>query len=640
MSSNLEAYFAPQGVLASHTQGYQLRQGQVELAHAIESTITRTSVLLAEAGTGTGKTLAYLLPALLSRETVVISTATKALQEQIFRKDIPLLRKVLGRIRVELIKGRQNYICNLRCEQFLEGTITQYHPYIRDIYQRSRDGDIAELKALPEKSPIFAQITSTRESCLGRDCPLFSECFVQKIRKRAKEADVVIINHHILLSDLARQANILPEASTMIIDEAHHLPHLTPMFLGKRLSTRQLRVLIDDFLDIFRDKAQDASALFTQSEHCKQALIHLEDEVKKLQVGSYTQETWKDLPDLWQHIMQVAQHFLDLETALEAQEGRDSKLQMTLLSLNDVNRQLVSFLECYQKIGQQEAMDKKQASWIEIYNDHRLLLQSVDLNAARRFRQWTREKDSAWVFLSATLTTNGNFDYFSRELGLDPQEVQTIMVPSPFDYQRQSLMFLPNMQATPNQEVYSTQLLNQVLPIIEATQGRAFLLFTSYAAMYKARDFLRDRDFHLLIQGDMGKVQLLEQFQRLDRALLLATNSFWEGIDVKGDKLVCVMIDKLPFPSYGDPFSMKRREYLEAEGLSSFVHDGLPQAIIRLKQGAGRLIRDTNDYGVLVIGDPRLRTQKYGQQFLSSLPHMPITSDLMTVKEFLNRYES
>lgn len=658
--ADIKTLFAADGALSAAVSGYQPRPGQQELAEAVADNLSDDGILLAEAGTGTGKTFAYLLPLLASGKKGLVSTATRNLQEQIFSKDLPLVRKVLASpARVALLKGRRNYLCHHHYHQYLDSEPhtreeKAWRRAIEHFFDTTADGDLVALRDVPEDAPVIARITSTAENCLGRDCAFYEECYVQKARQKAKEADVTVINHHLLLADFALKsegfAEILPDIQAFIIDEAHHLPLTAIHFLGDHLSARQLLAFINDGEHAALAEAPDALEL-------RETLRDIKLQHSKILLAvRQPQETRLDEAqlfanrDFWTELQTLATQFELLHAQLAPQKTRGKLLAHLDSRCQDLQKLIAAFLAEDQNAapaatpeptdtdGETEAKPPApRAIWLDVGPRHYSLC-SVPVNAAGRFATWIANSNASWSFLSATLAVNGSFDHYSRELGLS--EYRSIQLQSPFDFRHQALLYHPPGLPDPNDAAYNDALIAAILPVLARSRGRAFLLFTSYKALHAAERALRDTDYHLLVQGRAGKNALLADFRRHDRAVLLATSSFWEGVDVRGDRLVCVVIDKLPFAAPNDPVTRARHRLLTDKGLSPFIHDTLPQAIITLKQGVGRLIRDTGDYGVLVLADPRLTQKNYGQTFLNSLPPMSKTRKIEVIDRFFAYHEN
>ncbi len=660
-----ETLFAPDGALASAIEGYTVRQGQLELSQAIVDNLSRNGVLLAEAGTGTGKTFAYLLPALSGGGKVLISTATKNLQEQIFEHALPLIRKVLrSSAKVALLKGRRNYYCHYHHEKWLQKPAQDSREkYARAeialFVRKTKDGDLVGLTNIAENDPLIQNITSSVDSCLGRDCDFYEQCFLQQARQHAKEADVIIVNHHLLLADFAIRsegfAEILPEVDAFIIDEAHHLPNTAINFLGIRLSVRQLQTLVSDVKVAQLEEAPDnidlANFLPKLSKTIQDCILTIA--VKK--ETRFSGETLTDADIFWQALQTLAQHIERLLHYLQQVQARGKLLAHVCERSAGILNILDHFFTQYNSresgssvlvtdAASEEGFsydktkfgDSTHAIWLDM-NPYGFMLSSVPVNAAASFSTWIKQSQASWTFLSATLAVEGKFDHFARQLGLS--DYAQITMQSPFDYRKQALLYHPERLPDTKSKHYTPALMQAILPVLKLSNGRAFLLFTSYRAMHEAECWLQKHPFQLYVQGKAPKSQLLQDFRRAKRGVLLATASFWEGVDVRGGALVCVVIDKLPFSRPDDPVTKMRHKLLIDNQLSPFIHDSLPQAVIALKQGVGRLIRGEADYGVLVIGDPRLRQRAYGRVFIESLPPMSKTTKLSVVKRFFAFHE-
>ncbi|MDO4435724.1 MAG: ATP-dependent DNA helicase [Cardiobacteriaceae bacterium] len=665
----MEKWFSQNGLLSQHLEGYQPRPAQETLTHAIENAIEKKQTLIAEAGTGTGKTFAYLLPAFTNSPKTLISTATKTLQEQIFTRDLPFIKKALRSPKtVALLKGRNSYLCNQRYETYLsEMPLTpeeqRFRKAIEAFADKTLDGDLAMLQGVPEDSPLFSAITSTRDNCLGRDCPLYEECYLQQARQRAKEADIVVVNHHLLMADLALKqrgfADILPDVGLFIIDEAHHLPDIATQFLGKQFSHRQLHHFCQDLDEALIEDAPDAldtrqrhKALWEQSQ---KILTHFPSRLEQEQ-NRLDWETLLPQSALWQDVLELYQQMLALHQSLRLHTERSRTLAHLSERLIEILITLYGFLppELAQptdfeipETDDDEATTKRFESasllredwalWFEVSKQNYAFC-AAPIRVAHSLSPWINREESVWCFLSATLAVNHSFQHYAHTLGI--HDYQSLQLDSPFNYKHQALLYHPEHLPDPKAKDYTEALMQAVLPVLELTQGRALLLFTSYRALNEAAEILKSSPFTLLIQGSQSKSKLLETFKKTPKALLLATASFWEGVDIRGEALVCVVIDKLPFTTPNDPLTQARHQELEKQGLSPFIHDTLPKAIISLKQGVGRLIRDQHDYGVLILGDPRLLQKSYGQTFLNSLPPMVRTQKFELVQRFFNYHQS
>ena len=621
------------GVLAGEVPGFAVRAQQVEMAAAVEQALEDEAVLIVEAGTGTGKTFAYLVPALLSGKRVIISTGTRHLQDQLFHRDLPTVRKALATpTQAALLKGRANYLCHHRLEVTRsEGRLPTRQQVsqleaIHDWAGRTRHGDVAELSSIPEDATIWPRVTSTAENCLGQQCEYLQQCHVLKARRAAQEADLVVINHHLLCADLALKeegfGDLLPGAEAFIIDEAHQLPETAARFFGLSLSSRQLQEVAQDSLNEY---VRETAA----TEGIPDLARALERNVRDLRLAMGEDEQrgpWSRLAadkGVQDTLPQLRDALAALTDALAEEAGRSRGLD-----------------NCYQramKLRSLLAQTTEQPPgnhihWFETWKTS-FRINLTPLDVAENFDSQRQALPSSWVFTSATLSVNGSFEHFARRLGLE--DARTLQLDSPFDYQNHALFYLPKGLPEPVAPDFTERMLDEAQRIIEASRGRAFLLFTSYRALHIARRHLRDTcSYPLLVQGSAPRNELLERFRELGNAVLLGTSSFWEGVDVRGEALSCVIIDKLPFASPGDPVLQARIDALKARGGNPFVEEQLPHAVITLKQGVGRLIRDISDRGVLVVCDTRLVTKSYGKVFINSLPAMQRTREFDDVKAF------
>ncbi len=623
-----------QGVFSQTLKGFTPRLGQMALADAIEKVIKDKSILIAEAGTGIGKTFAYLVPAITANRKVIISTGTRHLQDQLFHSDIPVVKKALDlELPCSLLKGRANYLCLYRMGIANElGYLTRESQnnlsQIRAWSAATQSGDIAEMSEISEDDRVWPLVTSTTDNCLGSECPEWSNCYVVKARRDAQEADIVVVNHHLLLADMAIKeegfGELLPSADTFIIDEAHQLPEVASRFFGRGFSSRQINNLINDSI---AEQVKDAPDMHTIRETC--------DELKtcisqfRLSMGTDNQR------DAWHKIMHKPAIQKAREKLLIALTELMELLHIAAERGKGLEQCYARSLQLYQgfKNYADQGKDSEPAiHWYETFTKG-FILHETPLDVAQLFRQHRAGLAGSWIFTSATLEVGHDFEHFAKGLGLD--EYQTGSWNSPFDYPQQSLLYLPDNLPEPSSFDYTRKLIEAAIPVLEASQGRAFLLFTSYRALNEAIRLLSPRiKYPILLQGSLPKHQLLQKFRELGNAVLLGTGSFWEGVDVRGEALSCVIIDKLPFASPGDPVMQARLDGIRKLGGNPFMDYQLPQAVITLKQGAGRLIRDMKDYGVLMIGDNRLKTKRYGKTFLESLPDMPQSSRLSDVQAF------
>jgi ATP-dependent DNA helicase DinG len=621
------------GPLARHVPGFSPRAEQQEMAVAVADAIAAQEKLIVEAGTGTGKTFAYLMPVLHSGRRVIISTGTRHLQDQLFNHDLPRVRDALQvPVNTALLKGRSNYLCHHRLALTAGDAgrlpAQQQHDLecIRAWSARTGSGDIAGLGEVPEHSPVWPRVTSTQENCLGQECEYFRDCFVVRARRAAMEADVVVINHHLLFADMALReegfGELLPGVDLVIIDEAHQLPEVASLFFGTSLSSHQL-------LELARDAQVEHSREAGDMSELPDAALRLDGIVRRLRLALGGQ---------------------DRRAAWETVE-RHQRVSESLAELGDTLAQLVDWLQlaagrgkglesCWQRgrvIQERLAVFRQEtvSDSIQWFETHRrsFRLNQTPLDVAPAFSRALELLPEAWVFTSATLAVGSGFDHYASRLGLE--EARTLKLDSPFDYRKNALLYLPQDMPDPGEASYTRNVVERAREVLSASAGRAFLLFTSHAALQEAADLLGDGlDYPLLVQGTRPRNELLEDFRRLGNAVLLGTSSFWEGVDVRGDALSCVIIDKLPFASPGDPVLQARIDALRQQGRNPFMEYQLPQAVIALKQGVGRLIRDVDDRGVLVICDPRLQRRSYGRIFLASLPGMPVTREVDAVYDF------
>ncbi len=631
--TDIAEIFGPDGWLARRIDGFSHRPQQQAMAETISRILNDGGVLICEAGTGTGKTFAYLVPALMSGLKVIVSTGTKNLQDQLFHRDLPLVRESLSSpVSVALLKGRANYLCTYRMEtamledRRLTAEQSDQLQQVRSWSGQTRSGDVAEMSAIPEDAGIWPMVTSTTENCLGQECPAHSKCHLVEARRRAQEADLVVINHHLLCADMALKdegfGELLPSADCFILDEAHQLPDVAGNFFGMSLSGRQLLDLARDTVAEYHREAGDLPKIVDQADRLKQVTRDL-----RLAFGlEMRRGAWSDVennPAVEAGLERLRSELSILGDMLEAIEGRGKWLD----SCRDRCKELASRLD--QLFDENETQDIR---WFETQRQS-FRLNRTPLEISAIFRERMANNPAAWIFTSATLAVGGSFSHFASQLGLE--DAETHCWDSPFDYPKQALWYVPSDLPEPNNPEFNRAVSDLSIPILEASGGRAFLLFTSHRALQEAADYLQDRiEFPMLVQGTAPRSELLEQFRSLGNAVLLGTSSFWEGVDVRGDALSCVIIDKLPFASPGDPVLQARIDALRARGGNPFMTFQLPQAAIALKQGAGRLIRDEKDCGVLVLCDPRLLSKPYGKVFIKSLPPMTKSRDFNNVKRF------
>lgn len=637
-NSQLTQIFKQDGALAAAIAGFSERGQQLEMALAIEAAIKGNKQLVAEAGTGTGKTFAYLVPALLSGGKVIISTGTKTLQDQLFNRDLPNVRDALKvPVTVAMLKGRANYVCHYHLEnaansgRFASREDAKYVHLIKSFAENSKTGDKSELTEVPENATFWLNVTSTRDNCLGQDCSFYKDCFVMEARKKALAADVVVVNHHLFFADVMLRdegvAELLPSANTVIFDEAHQLPEVAGLFFGEDISTSQLMELARDatiaHLSLAKDCVALGEAIPKLEKACKDFRLIFAYEGSRLPVQKAL--ALKGFDEAFSDMQAMLK---DLTKVLESQVARDPGLEKCWQRGEALGEQLGHWIK---------AQNLNLVRWVEVFTQS-VQLHATPLSVADSFGKQLSAQPRAWIFTSATLAVKSDFSHYMSQMGLHAAE--TGYWQSPFDYGRQALLYAPAGMPDPNSSAYAAAVAAVSLPVIQASQGRAFVLCTSLKAMREIHALLKEAfatngmEYPLLLQGESTRTELLDRFRAHGNAVLVGSQSFWEGVDVRGEALSVVIIDKLPFAPPDDPVLSARIDKMNAEGKNAFMEYQLPYSVITLKQGAGRLIRDETDRGVLVICDPRLITKPYGKRIWQSLPPFKRTKELADVEKF------
>ena len=639
-NKQLSQVFAAGGALSTAIDGYTEREEQVRMAHAIADAIAGNKQLVAEAGTGTGKTFAYLVPALLFGGKVIISTGTKTLQDQLFNRDLPNVRDALKvPVTVSMLKGRANYVCHYHLEsaekegRFASREDAKYMHIIKDFAEHNKTGDKAELTDVPENAMIWSNVTSTRDNCLGQDCHYYKECFVMGARKKALAADVVVVNHHLFFADVMLRdegvTELLPSANTVIFDEAHQLPDIAGLFFGEDVSTNQVLELCRDSTSAYLSLVKDCIAL-------SEAVPPLEKAVKDFRLifayegARMPVKKALVLKGFEEAYSQIQEQLAALTKVLESQAARDPMLEKCWQRGEELLIQLSRW---------HKAENSNLVRWVEVFTQS-VQLHATPLSVAEGFGKQLNAEPRAWIFTSATLAVKSDFSHYQSQMGLAGAE--TLYLQSPFNYEQQALLYAPMGMPDPNSPDYIEAVTKAALPVIQASQGRAFVLCTSLRAMREIYALLKDAfalsgmEYPILLQGDSTRTELLDRFRTHGNAVLVGSQSFWEGVDVRGEALSAVIIDKLPFAPPDDPVLSARIDQLNTEGKNAFMEYQLPYSVITLKQGAGRLIRDETDRGVLMICDPRLITKSYGKRIWQSLPPFRRTKVLADVEVFFS----
>jgi ATP-dependent DNA helicase DinG len=628
--AEIDRLFGAGGPLAPAVGSFTPRRSQTEMAKSVASAIAGQTVLMAEAGTGTGKTFAYLVPALLWGGKTIVSTGTKNLQDQLFSRDIPTVRAALrAPVSVALLKGRSNYVCHYHLERTLQnGRLTSRDDvgYLREIsrfIKMTSSGDKAELSKVPENAPVWNLVTSTRDSCMGAECQYYQDCFVMKARREAQQADVVVVNHHLFFADVALKdtgvAELLPSANTIIFDEAHQLPDTATLFFGTTVSSSQV-------LELCRDVLAEGLAHARGGPDWAKVVMAVEKAARDLRL-TFPQDSMRlalpQIPTSSDFFPALEKLQLELDGMIDTLEDQAARAE----TIEACRVRAVDLAAAY-KAWKPDPKGKVAAGeeavlWVEAFSSS-VQLHKTPLSIAPIFSNQREGTPRSWIFTSATLAVKSDFKHFSNQMGLTGEPAMTW--PSPFDYEQQGLLYVPNGLPEPNSMGYTDAVIDVALPVIEAAGGRTFFLCTTIRAVKHVSERLRkefaDRglDYPLFVQGERGRTELLDNFRSAGNGVLVGSQSFWEGVDVRGDALSLVIIDKLPFSPPDDPVLAARIEVMEKQGMNGFMHHQLPETIINLKQGAGRLIRDETDRGVLMICDPRLISKPYGKRIWQSLP--------------------
>ena len=649
----LHQFFGPGGVLSQRHPAYEFRRGQLAMATAVEDALNEKRHLIVEAGTGTGKTLAYLLPIIKSGQRVIVSTGTKNLQEQLFFKDVPFLEEALfgesttgsPRLKVCYMKGRQNYLCrkklyDLTGQPVLNGLeeINEFRTLL-DWEKETKTGDRAELSMLPETSPLWGKLNASAEHCVGSKCAEFERCFITEMRRKAAESDIIIVNHHLFFADLsvklsaekAPDAGVLPSAACVIFDEAHELEDVASSYFGITVSNLKVEDLLRDLEITLREKKMISTDLLQLSGRIREraqfffSLLPAGD-------GRFAFDNREDfLEENGGEFVGLKNVLRQLHSEMQAIPNTPDEVHNLIRRTDELHAQLCFLME---------SRDRNTVYWIERRGGRgrggkveNVFLQATPIDVSAILRRSLFDRFDSIVLTSATLAVAGGFDYIKGRLGLE--NARELIVPSHFDYESQALFFVPPNMPDPRDAGFTAQATMRIRQLLEITRGRAFCLFTSLAQMQQVHDALLGQlDYPMLLQGSAPKTALIEQFRSTPNAVLFATSSFWQGVDVQGEQLSCVIIDKIPFAVPSDPIVQARGRAIDEAGGNSFVDYSVPAAVITLKQGFGRLIRSLNDRGLLVLLDNRILKKQYGRIFVQSLPPYTRTTDIRKVEEF------
>ena len=615
------------GAFAKNLKGFTFREVQLELADKIDEVIESQGTLIAEAGTGTGKTFAYLVPAIIKGKKTIVSTGTKNLQEQLFYRDLPKLLKIMAlKPKIRLLKGRANYLCLHRMHQALHSRLSHNPDYaiplqlIENWSHKTHVGDKAELEEVTENDLIWRHVTSTVENCLGSECPEYTDCLVMKARRKAMNADVLVVNHHLLFADMSLKQDgfgeLLPDAEVIILDEAHQIPEIASRFFSTSFSSYQCQDLLNDT----KKESGEVTGAFAAISESQQ---HVEQALRDLYLQFSTVKETDTLPKLLEkqsnkeHLELLLDALIEFSESLKSIASQSKGLESCYLR----SEMLVAFLE--------DVINKNETGFIYWYENKNkfFIFHKTPLDISDPLTKFRSENKASWILTSATLAVNQSFAHFQKETGFF--ESETLLVDSPFDYEKNALIYVPNEVPEANDYNFNKEICEHMLPLIEKIKGGVFFLFTSHKALNNAAKFFHENlSKPLFVQGQGSRHQILADFRDSGNGVLLGAASFWEGVDVAGDNLSCVIIDKLPFAHPDDPVLQARITKIVENGGNAFFDYQLPKAIIALKQGVGRLIRTETDKGILVICDKRIMTKPYGRQFINSLPSMKKTNRL------------